>query len=176
MAEGQKFTIGYYLSTVTRMLGEPGRFFGQVSDEPVLGQALGFLIVSSLFFAGASLINTLPARPVLWGCIFFANATGMTFIGAGLGYLTMAMCMGKKVGFVRFFNVYALSAGVTLLASWVPFFVWLTEPWKWWLIGTGMVKACDLKPGQAFLIIGVSVGIMMLFFWSAGPVIAMLRS
>lgn len=175
MVEGEKFTLGYYVYTVAKMLGQPRRFFDTLPEKPGFGRAFGFLLVSSLFFAGASLITTLPENPALWGGIFFANAVGMTFIGAGLGYLVMTMCMGKKVGFDRLFSVYALSAGVTLLASWVPFFIWLTEPWRWWLIGTGLVRACGFKFGYVFLIIGVSVGTMMLFFWSAGLVIVALR-
>ena len=143
--------------------------------NPALAEPLAFCWCQACFLPARSLITTLPENPALWGGVFFANAVGMTFIGAGLGYLVMTMCMGKKVGFDRLFSVYALSAGVTLLASWVPFFIWLTEPWRWWLIGTGLVRACGFKFGYVFLIIGVSVGTMMLFFWSAGLVIVALR-
>ncbi len=161
----------FYFQTLTKMLGEPGRFFQGLPPESGFGPMFGFLLVSSLFFSGAGLVITMPSNPFLWGGIFLVNALGMTFIGAGLGYMTMTLFFGRKVRFTRLFSVYALASGVTLIASWLPFFVWLTEPWKWWLVGTGLVKACGFNLGQTLLIIGVSIGIMVLFFWSALPLI-----
>jgi hypothetical protein len=81
----------------------------------------------------------------------------------------MVMTMGRTVTFARFLGVYALSSGVTLLASWVPFFALLTEPWKWWLIGTGMTRRFGLRWQQALLIISLSIGILLLFFGSLSP-------
>ena len=167
----KKFTFGYYFYAVTKMLGEPRRFFSRLAPDSGFGPVFGFLLVSSLFFAAAGLITAMPPDPLLWGCILLVNALGMTFIAAGLGYMTMVMFFGRKATFIRLFSVYALASGVTLLASWMPFFIWLTEPWKWWLVGTGLVRACGLKISQALLIIGVSVGIIVLFFWSILPVI-----
>ena len=100
------------------------------------------------------------------------NAIGMVLIAAALGYLVMALTIGKQVSFTRFFSVYAFSSGVTLLASWIPFFIWITEPWKWWLIGTGMVKGCGFSLSQALVIIGVSISVMFLLFWSVLPLVA----
>ena len=100
---------------------------------------------------------------------------GMVFIAAGIGYMVMTMIMGRRVTFVRFFSIYALSAGVTLLASWLPFFIWLTEPWKWWLIGTGMIKCCGFRLFQVLVIIGVSMGVMFLLFWWVLPMTSSLR-
>ena len=111
-----------------------------------------------------------PPNPVMMGGIFFINAVGMTVVAAGVGYLVMTVIMGTKVTFGRFFSIYALASGVTLLASWIPFFIWLTEPWKWWLIGTGLVKKCGFKLPQVLIIIGLSVGVMFLFFCSVLPI------
>ena len=171
MVQTEKFTAGFYFYALTKMLGEPRRFFSRLAPESGFGPAFGFLLVSSLFFSGAGLVTAMPSNPFLWGGIFLVNALGMTFIAASLGYMTMTLFFGKKVTFTRLFSVYALASGVTLLASWLPFFVWLTEPWKWWLVGTGLVKACGLKVRQVLLILGVSLGIMVLFFWSALPLI-----
>jgi len=164
--QAAKFTLGFYFYSLTRILGQPRRFFSELPKNMGLKQPLGFLIISSLFFAGAGLINTMPPNPVIWGGVFFVNAVGMTFISAGLGYIVMVMVMGKHVQFTQFFMVYAFSSGVTLLASWMPFFIWLTEPWKWWLIGTGMIYNLDVKRSHVLLIIGVSVVMMVLFFYS----------
>ena len=107
--------------------------------------------------------------------ILFVNSIAMPFVAAGIGFMVMTMTIGKRVAFAKFFAVYAFATGVTLLASWIPLFVWLTEPWKWLLIALGMVKGCGFKWMQAFLIIGLSVFVLVLFFWSLGPVILYIK-
>jgi hypothetical protein len=165
----KQFTLAFYLQTLTKILGQPRRFFSELSPDTGLKQPLGFLIVSSLFFTGAGLVTDMPPQPVIIGSIFFINAMGMAFIAAGLGYMVMTMIMGRRVTFIRFFSIYALSSGVTLLASWVPLFFWITEPWKWWLIGTGMIKNCGFSLTQVVVIIGMSIATMVLFFWTVLP-------
>ncbi|MCJ7540908.1 MAG: YIP1 family protein [Desulfobacterales bacterium] len=173
MLQTENFSLGFYFHALTKLLGEPRKFFSELPRDAGLKRPLGFLCVSSLFFAGASLMSNQPPNPVIMGGVFFINAMGMTVIAAGIGYMAMTMIMGRQVTFTRFFSIYALSAGVTLLASWLPFFIWLTEPWKWWLIGTGMVKGCGFKLIQVLVIIGVSMGVMFLLFWSVLPVISL---
>ena len=159
------FTFKYYFQTLTILIREPKKFFMGLQGEAGLKKPLGFLIVSSILFALAGILGNIYTNPFVMGSIFLVNALGMVFIAAGLGYIVMTLTIGKKVGFNTFFSIYAFSSGVTLLASWVPFFFWLTEPWKWWLIGTGMVKCCGFKTIQAVSVIGLSVGIIILFFW-----------
>jgi len=166
MGACDKFNFGFYFHALTRAVREPRRFFSDLPPDIGLKQPLGFLLVSCLFFTIASMARNMTSNPVV-GCILFINAVGMVFISAGLGYMLMVIFMRKKVPFSLFFNIYAFSSGVTLLASWVPFFVWLTEPWKWWLIGTGMVWSLGFKRSQALLIVGLSVILIVLFFWSA---------
>ena len=175
MAQTKHFSLGIYFHTLTKMLGQPRRFFSELPRDAGLKQPLGFLLVSSLFFAGASLMSNLTQNPLVMGGVFFINAMGMTFIAASIGFMVMIAIMGRRVTFTRFFSIYALSAGVTLLASWLPFFIWLTEPWKWWLIGTGMVKGFGFGRVQVLVIIGVSVGLMFLLFWWVLPLTASLR-
>ena len=172
MSETQRFTFRFYFQTLTRMLGEPRKFFTGMPRGSGFKQPLGFLFVSSLFFSIASVVSNMCPSPLMMGSIFLLNAVGMVFIMSGLGYIVMTMTMGKRVSFARLFSIYAFSSGVTLLASWLPFFVWLTEPWKWWLIGAGMVKGCGFKLIQAVIIIVVSIGILLLFFWSL-PILMM---
>jgi len=97
----------------------------------------------------------------------------MPFVTAGISF--MVMTMGKRVSFPRLFSLYAYATGVTLLASWIPLFVWITEPWKWMLIIIGMVKGCGFKWMQAILVVVVSIFIVVLFFWSLGPVLAIMK-
>ena len=173
-ANNDRFTIGFYFQTLTRILGAPRQFFSESPEDVGFEKPFGFLLISSLFFTGASL-TCIHERLILMACIFFVNSIVMPFFAAGIGFTVMTMTIGKRVKFARLFAVYAFATGVTLLASWIPLFVWLTEPWKWLLIGLGMVKACGLRWMQAFLIIGISVFMLVLFFWSLGPVVLYIR-
>lgn len=176
MPETRKFTFGYYFRSVTTLLGEPRRFFSGLAPDTGCRHSAGFLLVSSVFFTGASLTQNVYSHPGIMGCIFMVNAVGMVLISAGLGYVVMALTIGRQVPFARLFSVYAFSFGVTLLASWVPFFVWLTEPWKWWLIGTGLTAHCAFSRRQSFFIVGMSIGILILFLWSVLPSIRFLKT
>jgi len=169
-----RFTFGYYFQALTKMLSSPTRFFGELPGETGFRQPLGFLIISSLFFAGASL-TTISENQILVGGILLVNAVAMPFVTAGISFMVMTMAMGKRVSFPRLFSVYAYATGVTLLASWIPLFVWLTEPWKWILIIIGMVKGCGFRWMQAILVVAVSIFIVVLLFWSLGPVIVLMR-
>jgi hypothetical protein len=174
MTKTARFTMGFYFQALTRMLGAPGEFFGQFPEKVGFQQPFGFLVLSSLFFTGASLTCFRESYVITAG-ILLINALSMTFIAAGTGFFVMAMTIGKRVTFTKFFAVYAFSAGVTMLASWIPLFIWLTEPWKWLLIAMGMVKGCGLKWRQAILIIVISILVVILFFWSLAPVISYVK-
>ena len=172
MARADGFFLGFYVHTLTTLLGQPRKFFSELPRDFGWQRPMAFLVVSGLFFAGACLVSTLPPHPVLYGTIFLVNAVGMAIISATIGYGIMVMFMGRRERFSRFFSVYALAAGVTLLAAWVPFFIWLTEPWKWWLIGTGMTRSFGFTWLQAMMIIGLSAIVITLFFWSVWPVVS----
>ena len=176
MPETEKFTFRFYFSTLNKVLEQPRNFFSKLPQESGFKKPFGFLFVSSIFFTVAGIVSGMCPNPFVTGLIFFINAMGMVFISAGIGYMAMTMIMGRNVTFARFFSIYAFSSGVTLLASWIPLFVWLTEPWKWWLIGTGLTKACGFNWKQACLVIGVSIVILVLFFKSLIPVIFYIRS
>ena len=166
-----KFSLKYYVQTVFGIMGHPRRFFSELPPSCGMSQALGFLVLSAVFFSTASQMHTNLENFLVVGGIHMVNAVGMVFIMAGLGYVVMMLSIGKKVRFTRLFSIYALSAGVTLLVSWVPYVVVFTEPWKWLLIGTGITKGCGLTLKEALLIMTVSLAIWILFFWSLLPII-----
>jgi len=168
-AYADKFSIGFYLNALTRILGQPRRFFAGLPSQPGLKMPVGFLVVSSLFFTGVSLMVNTPNQPALMGAILFVNAVGMTLITAVLGYLVVVLTMGRCRTFTRFFSIYAFASGVTLLASWIPHFVWLTEPWKWWLIAVGLVHGCGFNWKQAMLVTTVSFSLLVFIFWLLIP-------
>ncbi|MBU0736229.1 MAG: hypothetical protein KKG10_18995, partial [Proteobacteria bacterium] len=131
-----RFTFGFYFQSLTRLLSSPSRFFSELPYETGFRQPLGFLMMSSLFFTGASL-TTIGENQILMSGILLVNAVVMPFIIAGISFMVMTMSIGKRVTFARLFSVVVFATGVTLLASWIPLFVWLTEPWKWLLIILG---------------------------------------
>ncbi|QTA83027.1 Yip1 domain-containing protein [Desulfonema limicola] len=159
-------STGFYFKTLSGILGNPGQFFSELSRETKIWHSLIFLIVSGFIFTCSSLMN-IEDNHLVTGLILFANAVGMVFISSGIGYMIMVMTAGRHSDFKRFFSIYALSSGVTLLASWIPFFLVITEPWKWWLIGTGLTKNIGLKWTQALIIIGLSIFVIVMFFYSA---------
>ncbi len=87
----------------------------------------------------------------------------------------MFLIVERRLPFERLFAIYAYAAGVTLLVSWIPFSNWLTEPWKWALIGLGMVKGGGLTWRQTVLILGLSLVLLILLFRAAFPVCVFLR-
>lgn len=166
-----RFSMRFYFTSLAKVLGTPGSFFRELPEETGWNQSLGFLTVSAAFSTMACLLTQPLESPLLVGAIYFVNAMGMTFIAAGLGYMLMTMFAGRKILFRQFFSVYAFASGVTLLASWIPLFIWLTEPWKWILVGMGLTKTCGLRWSAAVLVIVSSIGVIILFFWSLVPVI-----
>jgi len=164
MTEALPFTMAYYFRTLTRILAEPRRFFLELKETNGFRKPIAFLVVSSVIFTLASMIVATPSEPLKAIVIYLVNAMGMSFITMVLGYLTMVTIFGKRVSFSRLFTIYSLASGVTLLVSWVPYFIWFTEPWKWWIIGSGFVNACGFRWYQALVIIAVTLFIMISSF------------
>ena len=168
-----KSSMQFYVQAVFGILGQPRKFFSELPPAIGMLQPLGFLVLSALFFCAASLMNIRHDALFIMGGIYLFNAVGMVFIMTGLGYLVMTLSIGKKVPFARLFSIYALCSGVTLLVSWVPYFVVFTEPWKWYLIGTGLTKGCGLKIKDTVLIIALSLTLWILFYRALVPIITL---
>jgi hypothetical protein len=169
MPVNEALTFRFYFGTLTHLLRHPREFFSELPGEVGMGRACGFLFVSAVVFTAAGLLRNGWTQPLVAGGIQLLNAVGLTFILAALGWMVIRLTAPKKVAFVRLFSIYAFASGAALLAAWVPYFVILTEPWKWWLIGTGMIRSCGLKPEQALVVIGLSAGLWTLFVWAVLP-------
>ena len=167
----QRFSLRFYLRTLSRLLGNPGHFFDDLPENMGMGLPLGFLMVSSVIFSAAGLMSA-AVGPWVAAAIFMANAVGMVFITSGLGYMVATLTLGRKAPYIRFFTIYSFAAGVTLLASWMPYFLLITEPWKWWLIFKGLTCALRMKWQQALMVIGLSIALIILFFWTLLPLIS----
>ena len=169
MATNEATMFRFYVDSLSGLLTRPRLFFSGLPESVEVSRAVGFLGVSAVVFTAAGLLRNGWAHPVLVGGIQLVNAVGMTIIMASLGWGVMRLTTRKKVAFARFFSIYAFASGATLLAAWVPYFVVFTEPWKWFLIGTGLIRSCGLKAGQAVTVIALSGGIWILFVWFAIP-------
>ena len=168
------FGLSTYFKILAGVLGAPGRFFSQLSDPVPFRRSFGFLLVSSLFFAMGSFV-CFKSDPFLMTGIFFVNALFMPFLSAGAAYLIIILTAGNRIHFQKLFAIYAFAGGVTLLVSWIPFTVWFTEPWKWGLIGLGMMKGGGLGWREMVLVIGFSLLILVLVFWAVMPCVADLK-
>ena len=161
-----------YFNTVTRLLKEPGKFFSELPEDINIKFPLSFLLVSCVISTIVGLALQWPgSAPVLIGGIYFFNALGMVFVATFFTFLIMTMFMKNKVTFTRCFSIYAFSTGLTVLVAGIPLFIWLTEPWKWWLIGTGMINNFKYKTIHVVLLLSSTIIIILLFFWAALPVI-----
>ena len=174
MSKSEGFSIGFYFQALSGVVGAPRKFFSDLPDPVGLRRPLGILLASSLFFTVASFTCFRENHWVL-SSIFLVNALLMPVIAAGIAFMLMLLIVGRRIPFKRFFAIYAFASGVTLLVSWIPFSSWLTEPWKWVLIGLGMVKGGGLTWRQTILILGGSLVLLILLFRAFFPVAAFLR-
>ena len=165
---GALSALKFYSQGVIRLLIEPVLFFEQYPAVHTLGRALGFTALCAGFYAGAGLLTGPgPQSPVVMALIYFINAAGMVFISSVTGFCTMVMISGKKQTFSLVFGLYAYASGITMLLSWLPFMLWFTEPWKYWLVYTGFRQSCGLSKARAITVLLISVPVQWCLIYSA---------
>ncbi len=158
----------FYSYSLIQLLIEPGQFFKELPGKITIRKAIGFMVICSVFFSVASLLTGQYSRSFwIMAIIYFVNATGMIILSSLLGYAGMVMILGKRTSFLMIFSVCVFSSGVTLFVSWLPFLLWFSEPWKWWLIYTGFKNACRFKWKEALLILVISVLVQFFLIYSA---------
>lgn len=158
----------FYAYALIQLLIEPGLFFREILEKTRLRRAVEFMVIGCLFYTLASLLTGAYTQPVrIMAPIFFLNAAGMILISSTLGYIAMVMIAGKKARFAVVFSIYAFSSGVTLFLSWLPFLVWVTEPWKWWLISVGLKNTCNLSWKKSIVIMALSIIVLFFLMYSA---------
>lgn len=159
------------IGTLTALMVRPGIFYSRTFHRISTTQAAGILVLSSLFFAASGALIDPGGASIRVGIILFVNATGMVGIGAVIGYLAMAASGGRRFPFSRMWNVFSLSSGAVLLIAWVPCAFIFTEPWKWCLIGTGLVKGLGMTKTRAVIIVLLTFGAMVMMIYSILPII-----
>lgn len=163
-----------YYQIVNRMLVSPGQFFREELDFIGLRRSLGFLTLSSLFFTLAEL-SLIHQAYLKLSILNFMNAVIMPALCAVTGYALIRGLSGREILFRRLFAVYALSSGLMMLMAWIPLFIWITEPWRWLLIGLGLVKGCGLSRGQSLLVVALSLLLLVALFWLMNEAVLLWR-
>lgn len=168
MSEANLTIWRFYSNSLIELLIEPGLFFRELAGKTTLKRTLGFMLICCGFFSMASLLTGVYSKSVfLTGIIFFVNAAGMILIASLLGYTAMVLIFGKRSSFSIIFSLYVFASGVTLFISWLPFFLWFSEPWKWWLIYTGYKNICGFTWKQALIILVISITVQFFLIYSA---------
>ncbi len=148
------------------LLIRPGKFFKDGGGNDRWEVALGLMTLSGIFSAAAFLIMTHPPSPWVTGSIWAVNAIGMVFILATFGYLSIRVSMPQKISYGKLFSTFAFASSLPTFFSWIPGAKWITEIWRWWLIGIGLTQSNGLQLRHALLIMGSSIGLTVLLFWS----------
>ena len=159
------------MHTLSALLIRPTRFFATRFEQISSGQALGILVISGLFFAATGTLLAPGSATVAMGAILLANALGMAVIAAGIGYLAVVAATGRRYSFRRLWNVFSLSSGAVLLIAWIPSAFILTEPWKWWLIGTGLVNGLGMSKTRAAITVLLTFGVTVMVMYSILPLV-----
>lgn len=145
-----------YLNTLKHVVMSPKIFFSNIDKRSRL-PAVTFLVVSSLVSAVSGMVFGPNAANLIQGVILLVNNFGMVIFTVIVAYAVMVPLAGTGIGFKRLFGVYAYSAGATLLFSWNPALIILTEPWRWWLTWNGMRLECGLSSLQSAIILTLSL-------------------
>ena len=161
-ASEEKFSFAVYVKVISEIARQPKVFFQDNPAGKSWKTPLFVLMISGLIFSIASVVASMAKAPLLMGMVYFANAVGMVFITSGIGYLLLRLFMKTKVSYHRIFAIYAYASGAVLLMSWLPYMIWITEPWRWWMIGCGLVKNIGFSVKGAITIIVLSVFIILL--------------
>ena len=162
----ETLNLTYAGKCATGLLLNPRRFFSEEGQRAHWALAFGFVLISAFISSGAGLLLTRPLSPLLTGSILFVNAVGMVLISTGFAYLVVWLIRGERIRFEKLFSIYAFAGSMPLLLSWVPGAFWITELWKWWLVGTGLTRSTNFRGTQVAMIMGCSIGLTILFFWS----------
>ncbi len=166
MVGGVLKSFQFYGVAVIQLLIEPKRFFIELSQNTTVVKSLGFCMVCSFFFVAASLFTGVYINTVKMGFIFFLKSAGIVVFSIYLGNMIIRIFFKMKCGFELFFSVYVFSSSLVFLVSWISFSLWFTEPWKWWLVYTGLKNTCNCSRRSAFLVLLVMVVVYSFLMYS----------
>ncbi|MDY0361460.1 MAG: YIP1 family protein [Desulforegulaceae bacterium] len=160
-----ELTIKNYMGTLSSMIKNPGIFFENLPKNSSLKPPFYFLCISCFLSALLFIFSTSASEyKTLTGSIYFINAVGMTLIAAFFAFSAIVFISPGNADYRKCFSIFAYSAGTTIIGAGIPFFLWFAEVWKWWLIGKGLKKNIKLTTIQTILVIGLSIGSILVLF------------
>ena len=168
----QTHRLKFYVDTLIALLTRPSRFYATRFRDVTPFQALSILTASSIFFAVTGAMLRPDSASLTTGLILFINAIGMVIMGSTACYLALATTAHQPIAFKALFSIFSLSSGAVLLIAWVPSAFFLTEPWKWWLIGTGMVNGLGMSKARAVGTVLFTFAVMVILICALLPIAA----
>ena len=149
---------GSYVSIVSALLMRPVTFFEEPFKRISTGQACWVLLISAIVYTAITVVVSPCDAWLRLGAIAFTNAVGMVIAAALIGYLALVAMTGRRYAFPRLLNVFSLSASAVLLFAWIPTAFIFTEPWRWWLIGTGLARGLGVSKVRSAMVVVVTFG------------------
>ena len=166
--------IREYFETLMDVMRTPVRHFQRVAEEPGSRRALIFLMISALFYCSVSMAYFFE-NSLSMGVVMMLNAILMPAFGAVITFILMGMTGRDRAGFGRVFNIYAYASGAVMVVSWIPGLAVVMEPVRAVLIGVGLHKGLGVSRTRAFVLIVLTAAVMLLFFWTAAPMVLELK-
>ena len=154
----------YLFSAQLKLLRSPDSAFEELLEKPDMIRIGALFVMSTIIYCCASLIVNSIGQPVNQVAVLAVNTMGMVLVEIVLGYIFVAILTGTFISLKTLSVIYAVSWSAMLLIAWIPFTLWITEPWKWVLIGIGLRKQYKLKGRMAvFIVLGSIVTIVFIF-------------
>ena len=171
MSFRQRMSKVFYFEILTHIILNPGQFFEKNASGTGVLRSFGFLTLSGVIFSTASALLHAPKNPFLAGGVLFANTIGMTVISALISYLILFALRFRTVSLAQCMTVFAFSSGAAAAAAWLPHCIWLTEPWKWYLVGTGMSRVGELSRKQTVIVVLATIAVLVAVFSQVGVLV-----
>ncbi|WFS61774.1 YIP1 family protein [Pseudodesulfovibrio thermohalotolerans] len=166
--------IREYFETLMNVMRSPARHFEGTANETGSRRALTFLMISALFYCTVSMAYFFE-NSLAMGAIILANAILMPAFGAVITFILTSMTGQEKVPFGRVFNIYAYASGAVMIISWIPGLALVMEPVRALLLGIGLHKGAGVGKLRAAMLIILTAAVMLLFFWTAAPMVVELK-
>lgn len=162
--------IREYFETILDLMRSPAKHFEKVAAETGSRRALLFLMISSLFYCSVSMAYFFE-NSLTMGVIMMVNAILMPAFGAVVTFILLGMTGSGKFTYGRVFNIYAYASGAVMVVSWIPGLAIIMEPVRAVLVGVGLFKTIGIGKLKAALLVILTAVVMLLFFWSAAPLV-----
>lgn len=169
-----RMNIREYFEVLLDVMRSPVKFFDVVGREEGTRRSLLFLMISSLFYCSVSMAYFFE-NSLTMGVIMMLNAVLMPAFAAVITFTLLGMTGTGRVPYAKVFNIYAYASGAVMVISWIPGLAYVMEPVRALLVGIGLVKAAGVGKVRAVVILLMTAFLILLFFWSAAPLIEELK-